>query len=444
MPPALPDSVARVLSLLRPAFTAPSFDTFCWLVCGFVGRVGEHTITGIWQAARLAGVLHHSRAHDFFARRRWSPDRLGLALAAFGVKRFLAVDEPIRVAIDETLFARSGPKVFAAGWHFDSAAPLGASRRLGYGNSFVCLGLLIGLHGRTVCLPLLFRLWRPAAGEDQPVTRVELAHELIALLAGRFPGRTIAVAADAYYANRSLRALPQRVSACVRLRSNASMSALPPERVAGRPGRPRTRGQRLGSVRELAVDPGARWQQLQITTTAGGQPRQLEAIVLDCLWYKVLGPRPVRVVIAREAGQPDQPPLAVLCTDPDLDAAEILRRYLERWAIEVAFAEAKGQLGVGDARNRTPAAVERTVPFGFLCRAIVILWYALHGNPDVDVTEHRKRAPWYRHKHTPSFADMLAALRRELIKAEFRAESTRPRSRPKDNALSLAAQALTA
>ncbi|MCA1680583.1 MAG: hypothetical protein LC777_17345, partial [Actinobacteria bacterium] len=28
----------------------------------------------------MAGEWHHSRAHDFFARARWDPDRLGLAL----------------------------------------------------------------------------------------------------------------------------------------------------------------------------------------------------------------------------------------------------------------------------------------------------------------------------------------------------------------------------
>jgi hypothetical protein len=353
MPPVLPDSLAKLLSLLRPAFTAPGFDTCCWLVHGFIGRVGEHTITGIWQAARLAGVLHHSRAHDFFARRRWSADRLGLALAEFVVRRFVAPDAPIQVAVDDTLFTRSGRKVFAASWHFDSAVAERAKRRLSFGNSFVCLGIGVRLQGRSVCLPLLFRLWRPGEGGAEPRTRVELAHELIALFAERFRGRRIELSADSYYANRSLRELPEQVSACVRLRSNAALWELPPAPSARPRGRPRTKGERLGSVRALAGAAGAGWRQLQVTV-ASGEQRRLEAIVLDCLWYKVLGPRPVRVVIARESGQPERPVLAVLSTDPEANAAEILRRYAERWAIEVAFAEAKGQLGVGEARQPRP------------------------------------------------------------------------------------------
>jgi hypothetical protein len=429
MPPAVPDSLVRLLSLLRPAFTAPSFDTFCWLVHGFVGRVGEHTITGVWQAARLAGVVHHSRAHDFFARRRWSADRLGLALAELVVAGLCGPAAPIRVAIDDTVFSRSGAKVFAAAWHFDSAAPLRATRRLGFGNSFVCLGILVTLWGRTICLPLLFRLWRPADDGAEQRTRVDLAHELVALVRERFAPRRIELCADSYYANRKLAALPDGVSACVRLRSNAVVWEPAPPPQTPRRGRPRVRGERLGSVRELAALPKQRFTAL--TLRRCGSERRIEFVAFDCIWYRVLGPRPVRLVIARDRDQPDTPPLALLLTDRSLSPEQIIALYAERWAIEVAFAEAKGQLGVGQARNRVQPAVERTVPFGFLCRALVIIWYALNGDPDADVQRRRATAPWYRQKRQPAFEDMLHALRRELIRAEFLRRSPPPPTRHK-------------
>ncbi len=62
--------------------------------------------------------------------------------------------------------------------------------------------------------------------------------------------------------------------------------------------------------------------------------------------------------------------------------------------------------------------MERTVPFGFLAQTITIAWYALHGNPEATSTPTAP-SPWYRHKATISYADMLAALRRELIRHEF-------------------------
>jgi len=110
--PVVPDSLAAVTSLLRPCFTAPSFDTFRWLVVGFASQVGERTVCGMWQAARLAGVFHHSRAHGFFTAARWSPDELGLRLAELLAARLTPAGEPLRLALDDTLFHRSGRKVF--------------------------------------------------------------------------------------------------------------------------------------------------------------------------------------------------------------------------------------------------------------------------------------------------------------------------------------------
>jgi hypothetical protein len=37
----------------------------------------------------VSGEWHHSRAHDFFAYRRWDPDQLGLALVDFLVTVFV-------------------------------------------------------------------------------------------------------------------------------------------------------------------------------------------------------------------------------------------------------------------------------------------------------------------------------------------------------------------
>ena len=108
----------------------------------------------------------------------------------------------------------------------------------------------------------------------------------------------------------------------------------------------------------------------------------------------------------------------------------MIARYDSRWTIETAHQEAKAH-GVGQARNRVRNAVERTVPFGFLTQTITVAWYALHGDPDADLDARRGAAPWYRHKQTVSYADMLAALRRELIRHEYWAQAPRPTSTPK-------------
>jgi hypothetical protein len=86
----------------------------------------------------------------------------------------------------------------------------------------------------------------------------------------------------------------------------------------------------------------------------------------------------------------------------------------------VLFEEARHLAGVGQARTRTQRSVERLVPFGLLCVSLTVVWYARHGQPSLDVAARRALAPWYRHKHAVSFADMHTALRRAIIAAQYR------------------------
>jgi hypothetical protein len=59
-------------------------------------------------------------------------------------------------------------------------------------------------------------------------------------------------------------------------------------------------------------------------------------------------------------------------------------------------------LGVGEARNRTTKAAERTVPFGPFCHSTLIVWYVLHGHDQDDAAKRRALAPWFKTKTEPS------------------------------------------
>jgi hypothetical protein len=96
--------------------------------------------------------------------------------------------------------------------------------------------------------------------------------------------------------------------------------------------------------------------------------------------------------------EPGRSSLALVTTDLTTPAAAIVERYAGRWAIEVAFSDAKNTTGVGEARNRIRKAVERTVPFGLYTQSIVIIWYHLAGHHPSVVRDRRDRAPWYSSK----------------------------------------------
>ena len=364
------------------------------------------------------------RAHDFFARRRWDPDELGLALLEFLVTVFVKPGAPLRFAIDDTLFGRSGRQVYGAHYLHDGSQPAGQGKRTRWGNCWVKVGLVVELPclgGRSVCLPVLFRLFRPKddAHSDRR-SQPELAREMIDLILGRFPRRTVHLMFDGAYATKAWRKLPERVTLTSRMRATAALYELAPG-PTGRRGRPALKGKRLPPLAKLAAT--LPFKAVTITGPDGRQ-RTAQVAELVCLWYGPFHTRPIKLLLVRDGDRTEGYDIAIASSDTDATADELIARYAARWTIETSFQEGKAH-GIGDARNRVKRAVERTVPFGFLCQTLTIVWYQLHGDPDRDVRARRRIAPWYPHKQTVSYSDMLAALRRELIRAEFHQQAPR-------------------
>lgn len=99
--PVVPSSLEALLFLCADAFGASAFESFRMLVVGSLSRVGEHSVCGMLVAARLERLWHHSRAHDFFAARKWCPDEVGVLLMDFLVNTFLPSDASIKLAVDD-------------------------------------------------------------------------------------------------------------------------------------------------------------------------------------------------------------------------------------------------------------------------------------------------------------------------------------------------------
>jgi hypothetical protein len=403
--------------MLRPVFTGPSFRTFCGLVAGLCGQVRRRTVCGMLLGAGLSRCWPHDRAHYFFARAAWDLDELGLAVARLVAALLVPEGEPIEVAVDDSVFRRSGRKVWGAAWQHDGSSP--ARSKLSFGNCFVTAGIVVRLPflARPACLPVLARLHVPGRGravkprrQAAPASAVSAAAALVTLLAGAFPGRRIDVVADAHYHGPALRDLPATVTWTTRLPKNAVLFAPAPPPVR-KPGRPPRKGPRLGTPADLAA--AAAWTPAAVHIYGRDTAEDLAEVT--CLWYGCLDVITVRVILARDAVTT----LALVTTDLAAPAAALVERYAGRWSIEQAFADARHVLGAGEARTRARKAVERTVPFAMLVHSLVITWYARHGHDPADITARRQAQPWYTAKTEPSFEDMLTKLRRVLITARI-------------------------
>lgn len=409
----LPGSWAAVLEPLRPAFRRRgTFTLFTVLATGMVAQTGRRSVVGMLAGAQMAGAISFHAACRFFSQAVWDADRLGLLVARLIVDRLLDPGAPVVVVADDTLFRRWGRKVHHAFWTHDGAAQ--GKQKIGRGNRWVIAGIAVRLPfcSSPVCLPVLFRLWA-GKGTASPV---ELAGELMARIAAEFPGRPVHGVGDAAYHGRPL--LVPGATWTTRLPANAALFALAPPRT-GKRGRPALKGVRLGKPEDLAA--GATWR--RATVGRYGRSQAADLAEVGCIWYGSFGNAPGRCVLVREAGSAKPYDLALFTVDAVSSATRVVERYATRWSIEPSNATSKQQMGAGQARNRLPKAVERTVPFGMLTQSLVIIWYTQSGYHPGDVVIRRQAQPWYDAKTEPSFEDMLTKLRKALIAARFSAAS---------------------
>jgi hypothetical protein len=278
----------------------------------------------------------------------------------------------------------------------------------------VILGIIVNLRfvDRPVCLPVLARL---VVKNTTSASRLHLARHMIESVAGVLPGRIVHGVGDAAYSGKDLKGLGTSITWTTRLRKDAALFDLAPP-PTGKPGRPKVKGDRLPALKVLA----ARATFTEVTVTRYGKTATVRAAVICCLWYSVFGSRQVQVVLIRDKTVSGGYDLALVSTDMQASAAQIIERYAARWSIEVANEDAKQIFGVGQARNRKADAVRRTVPFALACQTLTTVWYATAGYDPADVTAHRDQAPWYTTKTQPATADMIAKLRRVLIATKYR------------------------
>src|SRR6266851_3913004 len=412
---SMPATWRDLLGELAPVFRRRSAHRLFVLLASGMILAGRRTVVAMAAAAGIADQFR--RACWFFSGAAWDIGDLGLAVARLIVKYLVPAGEPVTVAIDGTFFKRWGRKVAEARWAYDGSAQGG--KKIAFGNTWVIAAIVVGLPfcSSPVALPVLFRLWR---GKGTP-SQVVLAGQMLSLLAGNFAGRGVHGTGDAAFHGEALKVAGTTWT--TRLPANAVLHAPAPPST-GQRGRPRTKGARPGTPAQIAAAAG--W--MPVTVNCHGSTVTVRAATAGVLRHGSFKTAPGRLVLVKAPGSAKPHDLAIFTLDTTATPEAVIERYSWRWPIESSNAAGKQVMGAGDARNRVAAAVERTVPSGFLIQSLLICWYARHGYDQDDVTTRRLACPWYRTKTEPAAADMLAKLRREFLTARFSA--TRPGQTP--------------
>ena len=422
-------SFAPLLQPFRDQMTSPTFAGLVTLVTGWV-LARRHTVTGGLLAAggghgRGRRGRHFSAYHRVFSAARWSLDAVGLGVAAASVAAAAAAAVGggyVFLVVDDTLCRRRGRRMFGCGMHYDASLTgrkwSNANRGLkSRGHCWVVLGVVVCFPWRPgfrYCLPVLSRLYLNTKSADRhrrPYrTKVELALEMLALLCGTFPRSRFHLLADSAYGGKNLlNRLPPNCELTCRWINNAALYAPAPPREPGGRGRRRVRGGRLPGPAQMLDGRCGRVE------PDGYGTRRAYRVASAAACFMATPGRLLRVVAAEpltRGGRPKPKERATFySTVTSATAGQVLLWYAMRWSVEVAFRDAKQQLGCGQPQGHSRRAVERSTPTLMLLYSLVVLWFAGEGRR----RWHAPRLPWYRGKRHPAFADMLAALRQQTL-----------------------------
>ena len=232
------------------------------------------------------------------------------------------------------------------------------------------------------------------------------------------PRRPLVLVGDGGYAVLDLlhfcQSLREPVTLIARLRLDAGLYAPAPPRQPGQMGRPRVKGPRLPTLKQLLDLPDLSLPTLSWVPSPvawyDGTTRTLELASQTAVWYHWgKPPVPIRWVLIRDPkGELDTQ--ALLCTNQTVAPVQIVEWFVLRWQLEVTYQEVRDHLGVETHRQWSDRAIARTTPILMgLFSWIALAAHALQERRPII----QRTAAWYA-KPTPTFVDAIALVCRHL------------------------------
>jgi hypothetical protein len=398
--------------------------------------LGQHRLCRVADSAQPQTLRDHSQRHgldttyNFFERSAWTPAGLAYRLALLILTR-LSLTGTLTLLVDDTLTHKRGKTVWGLGWFRDAVASTRKRTATASGHNWVVVALAICLpfpNAPILALPLLARLHRP--GKAQP-SCPQLARALLAAVLDWFPGRRFTLVGDGAYAAKPLLSdLDARVTFVGRLRGDAAVyDPRVPQAQRGQRGRKAQKGPRLPSPKAAATKADRKrsvagdWVWQVVPVTVYGQERVLWAVAYQVVWPRVLGLRPVQVVVVRDpTGKLDDGYL--FTTDVHASVGWVITQFAWRWSIEVLFRASKQVLDIEGPQHYSREAVEKVAPWVWSLQSLIMVWYITAGQQLPEAEE--LRAVMGKWDSEWSLRHMTTVLRRATLNALIKPKSAEP------------------
>jgi hypothetical protein len=426
-------SLEPLVAVLQPAFTQPSFATTCNLLLGWVMCLGKHTLRRVGQTAHAEVPPDHTRRHgldtyyNFFERSAWTPKTLAHRIGVLILTR-LKIFGTITLLVDDTLAHKRGRSVWGLGWFRDAVASTQKRVATASGHNWVVLAVAVCVPGTGVpilALPLLARLHRPGKGQS---SCPQLARQMLTEVLDWWPQRRFTLVGDGGYAAQALLAdLDERVTFVGRLRGDAAL--YDPRVPAAKPskrGPKAKKGPRLPGPKEAARKAdrrraaGGTWAWQAVAVSVYGSARSLRAFAYEAVWPRVLGLRPVRVVVVRDPSGKMRDAY-LFTTDVRASLSWVITMFAWRWAIEVLYRASKQVLDIEAPQHWSEAAVEKLAPWVWSMQSVIMVWYVIAGQALPEAAELRARLGEWDSEW--SLRHMVRVMRRAILNATIDPDS---------------------
>jgi hypothetical protein len=381
-------SLDPVLQCLLPVFTQPSFQTHVEVLLGWVMCLSKRTEYGVFQTIQAGTPVSRKDRHpfdrfyNFFSRSAWTVHDLAHRVAVAVVVR-LNPCGLLYLVVDDTLLHKQGKHVYGLGWFRDAVASTAKRVATASGNHWVVMGLAIRIPrtNKIYCLPIHAKLHLP--GKKRP-SEATLAKQMLDDVLAWFPGRKLVFLGDgAYSAKNLLGNLDARVTHIGVMRADAAIyDPRPPEQPKSKRGIKPHKGPRLpcprDAIKKADSHPCGPWVWRTVKARAYGVTRKLKVLSYQVVWPKVLGLRPILVVLVRD-------PLGkfkdahLFTTDLSADAVWVIEAFSRRWSIEVVFKSSKQVMGIQSPQHWCQGSIEKLSPWVWLMQSMIGLWYLTDG-----------------------------------------------------------------
>jgi hypothetical protein len=401
---------------------------------------GRHTITGLLRNQNRT-QRDWSADYRFYAEDRLKVEKMFGQVRA-GIEKCGGDDQPLVVAMDDSLLRKTGHRIFGSRYQRDPLSPpFHVNFVRGLRVLQISAAVRQGTEGAARMIPIDFqhaalpaKPRKNAPPEAHAAYQAEKAKRNINVVGAQrlaslrqqmdqdgSSGRRLLATVDGRFTNSTLlRQVPGRTVLVGRVRKD-SVFYHPPQQQPER-GRKRKYGLRTPTPEELLKDAAVPWQ--KVRAHAAGQTYHFNVKTMSPVYTKMdKGQKALRLVViepvpyrtSKNSKIERREPAYLICTDLELPLEQLLQAYLWRWDIEVNFRDEKTILGVGQAQVRSESSNQNAPALAVAAYAMLLLAsvkaYGAEGKPDTF-----KSPLWYKRKPTERATtnELINQLRYEL------------------------------